>query len=172
MKNKLGKVVGFCGLAGSGKNEAANAVLNKSDWFQVAFASAMKECARVVFGWNGVKDQKGRALLQEIGMAGRKYNPDVWIQHLSKEIALLQQEIGFHSNFAITDVRFDNEAEFVKRDLGGIIIRILNPNQAKEKFHAHVSECEQWKIHSDYIIVNDGTKEDLHNNVLKIINHL
>jgi hypothetical protein len=169
--NKL-RVIGFCGLAGSGKDEAANALPYLIDtvgsgWYRMAFANEIKLIAKTCFGWNGEKDKAGRALLQDIGMLGRKYNPDIWINEIRKSIPTAHH--CAIQRLAITDVRFPNEAEFIQRELGGKIIRVIRPGQTMEKFHSHVSENEQWKIQADIIIVNDGTIEQLHAKVLEAI---
>lgn len=169
--NKL-RVIGFCGLAGSGKDEAANALPRLIDtegrgWYRMAFADKIKGIAEFEFGWNGKKDKAGRALLQDIGMLGRKYNPDIWIDVIRDSIHLCNY--CAIPRLAITDVRFPNEAEFIQRELGGKIIRVIRPGQTMEKFHSHVSENEQWKIQADIIIINDGTIEQLHTKVLEAI---
>lgn len=171
MKNKL-RVIGFCGLAGSGKDEAANALPRLIDtegrgWYRMAFADKIKYIAEVEFGWNRKKDKAGRALLQDIGMLGRKYNPDIWIGVIRESIPRAHH--CAIQRLAITDVRFPNEAEFIQQELGGQIIRVIRPGQTMEKFHSHVSENEQWKIQADIIIVNDGTIEQLHAKVLEAI---
>ena len=156
--------VGFIGLAGAGKDTAALALTCRG-WRRKAFADYLKIMA-VSFGWDGYKDERGRRLLQDLGMAARKYNPNFWID---------QAYYGLNSMFvdlekvpyAWTDIRFQNEAEFVRRR-GGIIIRIIRPSL--ESIDDHVSEREQLEIVPDYIVVNDGTEQELHNTITRILN--
>lgn len=157
------KDVGFIGLAGSGKDTAA-LVLIAHGWRRVAFADRLKELARH-FGWDGQKNGKGRRLLQNLGMAARAYNPNFWINEAN---AILNCA---GSNYATiprvwTDVRFENEAQFV-RSRGGLIIRIKRPEQRFSDIHE--SELTQFKIHADHEVVNGGTIEDLHAAILNII---
>jgi hypothetical protein len=63
-----------------------------------------------------------------------------------------------------TDVRFANEADFI-RESGGIIVRVLREGLDVGE---HESESGQLRIHSDQSIINDGTIEHLHSQLLEI----
>ncbi|CAB4136033.1 hypothetical protein UFOVP298_9 [uncultured Caudovirales phage] len=150
------KYIGLIGLAGSGKDTAAKAL--KELYFQrVAFADRVKDIA-FDFGWNGLKDERGRKLLQDLGMAGRAYKPSIWIDYVHEET------VGF-GNHVFTDVRFQNEADYI-RGLGGIIVRIVRPGIIAQN---HESELKQSEIAADIEVVNDGTIEDLHNKIRDLI---
>jgi len=154
--------IGLVGLAGSGKDTAAALFVGKG-WRHKAFARKLKYLA-LTLGWDGVKDEAGRRFLQDLGMAARAYNPNTWIHFVAKEIFGAAPEFK-DIPFVWSDVRFENEAEFI-RNRGGVIIRIVRPNlQADE----HESESGQNKIDADYTIVNDGTVEDLHNTILRLL---
>ena len=56
------------------------------------------------------------------------------------------------------DVRFPNEAEFVRQS-GGIVVRIERPDHGP--VNQHVSDAGQSEIKVDLTIVNDGTPEDM-----------
>lgn len=150
------KYIGLIGLAGSGKDTAAKAL--KELYFQrVAFADRVKDIA-FDFGWNGLKDERGRKLLQDLGMAGRAYKPSIWIDYVHEET------VGF-GNHVFTDVRFQNEADYI-RGLGGIIVRIVRPGIISGN---HESELKQSEIAADIEIVNDGAIEDLHEKIRNLI---
>lgn len=89
-------------------------------------------------------------------MLGRQHNPDCWIIHLSNEIIHCTA-----NKIVITDVRFANEAEFV-RGMGGTVVGIIRPGMAMERHHSHISESGQWECRPDEVIHNNGTVEDLH----------
>ena len=150
------KHIGLIGLAGSGKDTAAQA-LYEVGYTRAAFADRLKEMARN-FGWRGEKDARGRALLQELGMAARRFDEDFWIRYVDKWIAYRRMVV-------YTDVRFQNEADYVRSN-GGIIVRIVRPGQIAEN---HESELKQSEIAADIEIVNDGTIEDLHNKIRAIL---
>lgn len=148
--------IGLIGLAGSGKDTAAEA-LYKLGYKRVSFAQKLKYLAGY-FGWDGFKDARGRALLQDLGMAARRYNPNHWIEEL--------HSICDRKRFLVyTDVRFQNEADYV-REQGGIVVRIVRPGQIAEN---HESELKQSEVAADMEIVNDGSIEDLHNKIRAIL---
>jgi hypothetical protein len=149
--------IGLIGLAGSGKDTAAEA-LTEGKYYRMAFADELKDLA-FQFGWNGEKDEDGRRLLQELGMIGRRYSPNIWIKHVAWRVVPKGPPIVF------TDVRFQNEADYV-RSIGGIIVRIVRPEIISGN---HESELKQADIAADIEIVNDGTIEDLHNKIKKLI---
>jgi hypothetical protein len=151
------KHIGLIGLAGSGKDTAAKALI-KLGYYRIAFADELKELA-FEFGWNGEKDEDGRRLLQELGMIGRRYSPNVWIKHVAWRIVPNGPPIVF------TDVRFQNEADYV-RSIGGMIVRIVRPGIISEN---HESELNQRDVAADIEIVNDGSIDDLHQKIRAII---
>jgi hypothetical protein len=161
--------IGLIGLAGSGKDTAAEA-LYKLGYKRVSFAQKLKYLAGY-FGWDGFKDARGRALLQDLGMAARRYNPNHWIEEL--------HSICGRKRFLVyTDVRFQNEADYVREQggivvrivrpgqQGGIVVRIVRPGQIAEN---HESELKQSEVAADMEIVNDGSIEDLHNKIRAIL---
>jgi len=148
--------VGLIGLAGAGKDTAALALV-ANGWRRVAFADRLKSLA-FQFGWDGRKDDAGRKLLQDLGMAARAYNEDFWVMQ-----AIV---VGANTPIVFTDVRFQNEADYV-RSRGGIIIRIKKPEQISSD--SHESELNQYDIVADYEVVNEGTIEDLHKIILNIM---
>lgn len=153
-------IVGLIGLAGAGKDTAALA-LTSIGYRRLAFADQLKYLAAQM-GWNGVKDEKGRKLLQDLGMAARQYNPNVWIERVANHPAFT-----YKNPMVITDVRFANEAEWVLKN-GGILIRIVRIGLECD---SHISETKQAEIAVDYEVSNDGSIEELHNKILAIITH-
>jgi hypothetical protein len=153
------KHIGLMGLAGSGKDTAAEALYSLG-YVRYAFADRVKILAWG-FGWDGNKDERGRALLQNIGMAGRQYDPAAWIKY----VELMIEHETDPGLIVFTDVRFQNEADYV-RNKGGIIVRIVRPGQSAEN---HESELNQSAVAADIEIVNGGSIEDLHNKIKKLI---
>jgi dephospho-CoA kinase len=153
------KHIGLIGLAGSGKDTAAKALYSLG-YMRYAFADRVKNLAWR-FGWDGNKDERGRALLQNIGMAGRQYDPATWIKY----VELMIEHETDPELIVFTDVRFQNEADYI-RSKGGIIVRIVRPGQIAEK---HESELKQCEVAADIEVVNDGSIEDLHNKIRNLI---
>jgi hypothetical protein len=153
------KLIGLVGLAGAGKNTAAD-VFIRAGYQDVAFADEIKRIARQM-GWTGEKTGTGRELLQNIGMAGRAYDPNVWIN-----IVKWCNPIRFGAPTVITDVRFQNEADWIKR-AGGLLIRIVRPSIEQG---THASETEQNSIQVDGSVINDGSVAELHIRIEKLLN--
>jgi len=122
----------------------------------VAFADALKGRA-IYLGWDGRKDDRGRQLLCALGMAMRAYEPEHWITHAKS--AMRGRPCVF------TDVRFANEADFIRAE-GGIIVRVLREGL---EVGNHESEAGQLAIRSDQSIINDGSIEHLHAQLLDIV---
>jgi len=96
-----------------------------------------------------------REFQQFIGSELRNLDDDIWVNSLLKNFD------NENSKWIITDVRFENEVEMIKRN-NGIVVRILrdniNPNDSTCK---HVSgtaldNYTKW----DYVIYNNGTIQD------------
>lgn len=152
-------IVGLVGPAGAGKDTAAE-VFFRAGYERVAFADPIKTIAVQFFGWNGVKNERGRKLLQDIGMAGRAYDPECWLRHMR-----WSNPIRYKKPTVITDVRFENEAQWILRN-GGTLVRIIRPDLTVGE---HVSETEQKKIACQYEILNASTVQDLHTTIENLI---
>jgi hypothetical protein len=146
--------IGLIGFAGSGKDTAARALLERG-WQRVGFADAIKTKAYFL-GWDGLKDERGRRLLQDLGMAMRRFDENFWIHKAQNSMK--------GGPCVFTDVRFQNEADFI-RESGGIIVRVVRPWL---KVSEHESEAGQLRIHSDQSILNDGSIEHMHAQLLEI----
>ncbi|MFF9095710.1 hypothetical protein ACF1AX_21600 [Streptomyces sp. NPDC014802] len=174
-------VIGLAGYARSGKNEAAEALIQYG-WTQAAFADKLKDFLYALdplipghwgagnlrlrklvdaTGWDYAKTTypEVRALLQRAGTeAGRKVlGASVWVDALFREHADA-------SALVITDVRFPNEARAVSEQ-GGVLIRVERPGTGPARDRAgrvHESEValDGWAF--DHTLVNDGSVRDLH----------
>lgn len=159
-------IIAFAGGMGTGKTTAAGLIKKASDSSIILnFAAQVKNIARDCFGWDGIKDEKGRRLLQIIGTeAGRAYNPDIWVEDMRKR-AKICKDLGY-LNIIIDDLRFDNEADFI-HSLGGYIILIKRDTKIKS---SHASE--QGIKYYDDIIVNNSDLSDLEQLVSMSLNKI
>lgn len=149
-------VIGVVGYAGSGKDEFARGVVELDGWKRVAFADSLKTIARAV-GWDGEKDDHGRRLLQDLGMAVRTtIHKDAWVQALETEVDR-PENLGFH--YVVPDVRFDNEVEWV-RSRGGVIVVV--DRRGIGPVNDHVSETLPDRVEADLRVGNNGSLETLH----------
>jgi len=167
-------IIGLCGLAGSGKDEAA-AILSREHRFAViSFAGPIYRAVSEITGLSphelknrAIKEQpipwlgkSPRELLQTLGTEwGREMvSQDIWIT-----IALrrARQYEGSSWNVAITDVRFDNEAEAILA-AGGQVWRVERPGAGLSgKAAEHSSEAGIPDHLVNQVIGNTGTLDDL-----------
>jgi hypothetical protein len=102
-----------------------------------------------------------RELLQKIGTDALRDNlhQDVWVN-------ALMVDYNPTLNWVITDTRFPNEAEAIKK-AGGIIIRIERPGIKPVNPHPSETSLENWKF--DHVIINDGSLTDLTKKIKKVL---
>lgn len=127
LHRNLPRIVGIAGYAGSGKDRAADCLVALG-YERRGFADALKRLAGAI-GWDGRKDDPGRALLQNLGVGARDIlGADVWVDALMRDLP---------ARVVITDVRFPNEVAAI-RDHGGVVVRIWRPGVQPAR--GHVSE--------------------------------
>lgn len=102
-----------------------------------------------------------RELLQKIGTDALRdrLHQDVWVN-------ALMVDYNTDLNWIITDTRFPNEAEAIKK-AGGIIIRIERPGVKPVNPHPSETSLENWKF--DHVINNDGSLTDLTKKIKKVL---
>jgi hypothetical protein len=175
-------IILISGYMGSGKTTAAKWLRDKfgtPPTYILSLSSPIKEIAKVCFGWDGVKDNRGRKLLQVLGTeAGREYNPNIWVERLYKTILSHPQ----NSVILVDDWRFFNEySYFCDKGVNVVKIRINNPRVDRQA--SHVSETTLVEIteeklsgdkHSfyDFAIINDGGLDEFYSKLYKIYNQL
>ncbi len=118
-----------------------------------------------------------RFLLQFIGtnLLRNQLHPEIWVNALMSEYKLYKETKPFVNstlkdedcpNWIITDMRFLNEMEAVKKK-DGITIRVnRNLEESKDQ---HESETELDNAEFDYVIDNNGTIEELIEKVKEIL---
>jgi len=161
-------VVGFCGHLKAGKSLAAGFVADVLGFMRVSFAEGVKQIAMDQFGWDGVKDDRGRVLLQRIGTdCGRMYNSEIWVEKTAQKI---EHEYLRKRNrlFVIDDVRFDNAANYIHSFKNSLPIKIER-EWAKDELSQHASEKGVSEELIDVVVLNTGTKDKLGKKVIDII---
>ena len=145
----MANVVVISGKAGHGKDSLANMLKQKyeSQGKRVLithFADYLKFICREYFGWNGVKDEKGRSLLQYVGtdlIRIKHKMPDFWASTTFRLIEALESEFDV---FIIPDTRFKNEIEIFKNSRhSAVAIRVIRGGYRStltEEQQNHISE--------------------------------
>ena len=147
-------IIGFVGKARSGKDTAGEYLVKNRGYTRVAFADTLKQMAIKYFNLTHEecyvdKSELSRRILQGLGVCMRDEIDDMfWVKYALKNIS---------ENTVITDVRFLNEAKYIK-DNGGILIKTLRNESPDIEYGAdHQSEVELEQIKCDAVILNTST---------------
>ena len=179
-------IIGLVGFIGSGKGTVGDTLVREHGYHQFAFADALKDAVSQIFVWpRGLLEgdsNASRAFRERVDpwwshKFGYEVTPRLILQKFGTEacrngiadniwIAALEKRIQGYDDVVITDVRFPNEIAFV-RSVGGVIVRVkrgADPTP-EELAKMHISETAWNDTTPDYCIINEGTVEDLKNNV-------
>ena len=162
-------IIGLAGYAQSGKDTVAQILVDNYGFRRIAFADKVREFVYEldfpmdpsfaetvglqniveVSGWDEAKQHKDvRALLQNLGVGARKvFGENFWVKQALREFSPEEKIV-------ITDVRFPNEAEMVKR-LNGQMWRVIRPGVTA--VNSHISENALDDYEFDFDIYNDST---------------
>jgi hypothetical protein len=208
-------ILGITGFIGSGKDTIADYLVNQHNFRRVSFAASLKDAVSAVFGWDrellegtteesriwreqvdewwsqrlNIPKLSPRWILQQWGteVCRNRFHNDIWVASVENKLRQTNE------NIVITDCRFKNEIEGIKR-AGGSVIRVhRGPNpewyddaiafntgpkhmrwalsrHKLENLGIHASEYSSVGLNYDMHINNDGTVEDLHREIDKLVN--
>lgn len=178
-------IVGICGGIESGKTTVAEHLVIEHGFQALAFADPLWAMLEVIgvdpeqIADRRYKDhhplphigKTPRELIQTLGTEwGRQMvHPDLWVIIAQREIEKHKRLHGPIDRLVITDVRFDNEAEWI-RSMGGKLWHIARPIVDRPRGHSSERGINPRYIHRG--IVNDGTLDELHANVDKRVAEL
>jgi len=130
------------------------------------FADAVKFFAKEYLGWDGVKDEKGRTILQQLGTEKmRDKYPNFWVDIICTLIDVLRNDFDY---FIIADCRFKNEVTyfsceseaFAKNDIVSVRVHRWNfENSLTAEQRQHRSETGLDDFMFDYFMYY-GNGED------------
>lgn len=146
------RIIGFTGQAGSGKTTAALIVLRHyADFSRLSFADPIRSML-LALGLSGSDFSGGakaaphpllcgkspRQAMQLLGTEwGRTLiDPDIWLGAVNQR---LLHVLDAGSRAVFDDVRFDNEARFLREESAGIVIHLENPSAPARMAHASES---------------------------------
>lgn len=205
-------IIGLSGLIGSGKGTVAQCLVDEFGFRQDSFAASLKDACAVLFDWPrhllegdtlesrqwrevadewwskklGISNFTPRYALQHLGtnVLRSHFNDNLWFLTLENRLRKNSSQ-----NIVISDVRFNNEYQFI-RDQGGIIIQI-NRGKKPEWFdvaananlgndiaryemetiykHVHPSEWSWAGQEYDFEINNNESITDLNTRISNII---
>jgi len=171
-------LIGIHGKANSGKDTLADMLIkmDSADGMRYSFADPVKLTASSMFGipiehfyereikeidnvfW-GISPRK---MAQIVGtdMARNCFDDQIWIKRAHIEINNLPRISPWLKFVVIPDVRFENEADFIRRN-GGKLIHITRPDQRVIQESDHESENGITFKDGDVQFVNGSTLMEL-----------
>lgn len=207
-------IIGIAGRIGSGKDTIANYLTTTHHFKKMSFASSLKDAVSAVFGWDREMlegstkssrewreqsdewwsnrlsmDITPRWVLQWWGteVLRHHFHDDIWIASLEYKLSRTTDDI------VISDVRFPNEIDAIRRS-GGIVIQVergaipewyeyamdYNRGERKnfkwalskrrlEELGIHPSEYSIIGSDFDAVIDNNGTIEQLYSSVNDLV---
>ena len=200
--NKM-TLIGLIGLIGSGKDTFANELCSSYGYIKLSFASCLKDVVSQLFVWNrsllegdteesrawrnkvddwwsqklGIPSFTPRLALQLIGtdVFRNHFHKNIWVICMER---ILDNFMKTNQNVVVTDCRFANEVDLVKK-LGGHILRIdrhkpswwVDHSDLSEHLWAHQMSITHPQVHEsewrvvlfqpDKVISNIGSIESL-----------
>lgn len=163
-------LIAFTGKKRAGKDTAAQAL---KGFHRESFAAPIRQAVAKTLDWTleelelwketpieWLDGVTARNMMQTLGTEwGRNMiHHELWLRSLERRIRQRPRVV-------ITDVRFNNEAEFVKR-LGGVVVQVERTSQVTD---AHASEAGVDRKLIDFFIFNDFSVEHLHQQVNEIL---
>jgi hypothetical protein len=137
------KIIGICGFIGSGKDTAADYLVNFHEFRRDSFAATLKDAVGAVFGWDrellegrtkearewreqvdpwwatrlSMPELTPRLVLQLWGteVCRRSFHDDIWIASLEARLR------NSKDNIVISDCRFPNEIRAIKKAGGQVV---------------------------------------------------
>ncbi|WP_421527287.1 deoxynucleotide monophosphate kinase [Pseudomonas brenneri] len=164
-------LIGLTGRARSGKTTAAEHLARTYLLEQYAFADPLRDGLMAIFNLDptdfegdrkeqplGWLDCSPRQLMQSMGTewARNTVHPDVWVKLAEQNLEYMTKALGAVLGFVVSDVRFENEADLIRRR-GGTVIHILRPNALA--VNPHISEAGIAANSADLTLPNYGTVE-------------
>lgn len=181
------KIIGITGRKFCGKDTLGNFFVENKGYQKIAYADALKDAVKAIFDFddeqlNGSKkevvdefwNKTPRQVLQFVGTdlfrnhtqeLMPNVGKDIWCQVVKRKI-LNKLNCNPNAKFVITDARFQNEVDVVKQ-LGGTVIKL---NRNTGCVDNHESESLIDSLYCDHQYENNGSKEELYQQVLSQLN--
>lgn len=201
-------IIGLCGFQGSGKDTVADILVEKHNFIKLSFASATKDVVSNLFGWDrnmvegntpearkkreeidgwwanklDIKDFSPRKALQLIGtdLFRNNFYDNIWVYIVEKKIIDILEKN--EKNIVITDCRFPNEIEMIKKLNGKLVyIKRFVPDWFENYKNGedleivktiHQSETSWIRCIFDYEINNISSIDDLNTNIQNLIHNI
>jgi hypothetical protein len=165
-------LIGLTGRARSGKSTAAEHLVGTYLLEHYAFADPLRDGLMAIFNLDPTDfegdrkeqplawlERSPRQLMQSMGTewARNTVHPDVWVKLAEQNLDYMTKALGAVLGFVVSDVRFENEADLIRRR-GGTIVHISRADA--QAVNPHVSEAGVAGTKDDLLMFNNGTIEE------------
>ena len=175
MIKSLPRLIGCTGKQCAGKDEffkiwksIISKHINEIFIHNFKFTDPLLEMQHQIYEIAGLaseEPERDRKLLQFLGTDwGRAKDPDIWVKTLKQRIDNCRTPNGDIAGYiVVTNVRFDNEADMIKK-MDGTIVKIVASDELQKRrselmavdfIENHVSEAGIDNSKVDHVIVND-----------------
>jgi hypothetical protein len=190
-------VIGLTGFKRSGKDTVGDYLCEKYGFTKLSYASALKKACQSIFSFTdeqlyGDEEKEKideywkhspRDILQKVGTelfreklseVCEHIGNDIWIRSVDRQIkALNNSDPSRYNKFVVTDIRFENEAEFIRK-MNGKIFRVNRfyyemADEALSKLHKSESTIMTLEVDED--IENKSTLPDLYSKIDTLLNN-
>ena len=165
-------LIGITGKAGSGKDTVADYLVTEHGYTKISFAAILKNMLRVAgLPEPANRDDKEKIVdgfefswrdaAQKLGTEwGRSLDTNIWVK-------LTMQSLDPFKKYVISDVRFDNEAEAVRKS--GCLIHLTGREIDMGALSNHPSEAGVEWHPGDHVTSNSNSKVALYAKVESIL---
>ena len=177
------KLIGLCGLAGSGKSTAADYLVRQHHFCRLSYAAPIKKMLLTLLTESGVgpitakemvygnlKETPHAALAghsprHALQTLGTEWGRDCMAQDFWRRLLLDKVHTLHKGGFSVVvdDVRFENEVQGLKEE-GFTIIAVQRPGTSQG---SHSSETQS--LDADAVLINDGSLEMLYGTLDSIL---
>lgn len=193
-------IIGLCGAQGVGKDTVGDILVSEYGFTKITFAAALKDVVSILFSWprdllEGITEESRlwretidmywsektnisgftpRKALQYVGtdLLRRQLYNNIWINIVENKINMLLS-LNQETNIVITDCRFINEFNMIKKFSGSQIFKIVKDVDTQLTNNVlHSSEVEWQNYEFDRFLYNNSTISDLKLQIKSIIENI
>ena len=189
-------IIGLCGNQGAGKDTVGDILISDYGFIKLTFASTLKEIVSVLFSWprdllegitetsrvwrettddfwsekTGIANFTPRKALQIIGtdLFRIHFYNDIWANIVENKINIILKN-NSNANIVVTDCRFSNEINIIKKFPNSHIITIVRNSNNHLHSLSHSSEAEWVNYNFDDVLQNDNSIDELKINLKNIL---
>lgn len=189
-------IIGLCGNQGAGKDTVGDILISDYGFIKLTFASTLKDIVSVLFSWprdllegitetsrvwrettddfwsekTGIANFTPRKALQIIGtdLFRIHFYNDIWANIVENKINIILKN-NSNANIVVTDCRFSNEINIIKKFPNSHIITIVRNSNNNLHSLSHSSEAEWVNYNFDDVLQNDNSIDELKINLKNIL---